>query len=364
MMGITMKRQTIIFILLIFIFSCSSGGDDSSGNASSFPAENIISLNETDPVDHSGDAADDCAIWINSIDITLSRIIGTDKKGGLVVYDLSGKLTAYLNDGKMNNVDLRYDFTLSGNPVCLIAASNRSNKSISLYKMNDVSLLPENIANRIIYTDFSDVGGICMYKSRISGLFYVFITDQSGHIEQWRLFDSGSGTVDAIYERTLSVGSTAEGCVADDEDGLLYVAEEHGGIWIFDAEPSGSITGRKVINLKEEDYLQADLEGLTIFKTPENNKYLIASVQGNDSFAIFHITSTLQWMGSFRLTDNIDKGIDKVTHTDGIDVYSGPINSDYPEGIFIAQDDNNTPSGLNQNFKFASLAEIIARFNL
>src|SRR5687768_14696287 len=46
---------------------------------------------ETTPVPHSGDAADDSAVWVHPTDPALSRIIGTDKLGGIAVYDLSGR---------------------------------------------------------------------------------------------------------------------------------------------------------------------------------------------------------------------------------------------------------------------------------
>ena len=46
---------------------------------------------ETTPVPHSGDAADDPAIWVNEANPGASRIFGTDKQGGLAVYDLAGK---------------------------------------------------------------------------------------------------------------------------------------------------------------------------------------------------------------------------------------------------------------------------------
>ena len=51
---------------------------------------------ETAPVPHSGDAADDPAIWVNPANPSASRIFDTDKQGGLAVYDLAGKELQYL----------------------------------------------------------------------------------------------------------------------------------------------------------------------------------------------------------------------------------------------------------------------------
>ena len=73
-------------------------------------ATTVMAAVETEPMRSGGDAADDPAIWLHPVDGAKSTIIGTDKKRGLVVYDLTGRELQYLPDGKLVNVDLRYDF--------------------------------------------------------------------------------------------------------------------------------------------------------------------------------------------------------------------------------------------------------------
>jgi hypothetical protein len=60
---------------------------------------------ETDAVSHGFDAADDAAIWVHPDDPSRSTIIGTDKRGGFVIYDLQGRMLHYLAVGRVNNVD-------------------------------------------------------------------------------------------------------------------------------------------------------------------------------------------------------------------------------------------------------------------
>ena len=79
----------------------------------------VTAAGETAPVPHSGDAADDPAIWVHPTDPSLSTIIGTDKLGGLAVYDLGGKQLFYYADSSPNNVDVRYKFPLAGSPPTL-----------------------------------------------------------------------------------------------------------------------------------------------------------------------------------------------------------------------------------------------------
>src|SRR3954452_24501788 len=68
---------------------------------------------QTDPVPHGGDAADDPAIWAHPDDPAKSLILGTDKQGGLHVYDLDGGNLQTVADGALpNNVDVVYGFRL------------------------------------------------------------------------------------------------------------------------------------------------------------------------------------------------------------------------------------------------------------
>lgn len=80
---------------------------------------------ETAPMPHTGDSADDPAIWIHPSNPALSTIIGTDKQGGIAVYDLDGRQLQYVTLGDINNVDLRYNVPLGGRRVALVAATNR-----------------------------------------------------------------------------------------------------------------------------------------------------------------------------------------------------------------------------------------------
>ena len=89
------------------------GGSWSAAPADrSLDVPTLLPVAETEPVPHVGDAADDPAIWPDPRDPARSTIIGTDKDGGLAVYDLSGRELQYLPDGRLNNVDLRSAFPL------------------------------------------------------------------------------------------------------------------------------------------------------------------------------------------------------------------------------------------------------------
>jgi len=81
----------------------------------------VLAAYETEPVPTSGDAADDPAIWANPADPSKSTVIGTDKRSGLAVYDLTGRQLQFLPDGQLNNADIRYEFPLGGHRVALVS---------------------------------------------------------------------------------------------------------------------------------------------------------------------------------------------------------------------------------------------------
>jgi 3-phytase len=300
---------------------------------------------ETAQVPNDGDAADDPAIWVNPGNPALSTVIGTDKKGGLAVYGLDGTQIQYVPDGKMNNVDIRTGFRLGGQSIALVAASNRNN-SIALYRVNPSSRRLENVAARLIATGAGY--GACMYHSPTTGKFYYIVNSEQGEVEQWELFATSAGRVDATKVRAFDVGSQTEGCVADDQLGYLYIGEEAKGIWKYGAEPSAGEARTQVDTTGSGGQLAADVEGLTIYDTGGGRGYLIASSQGDSTFVIYRREGANAYVTTFEI---VAAGhVDGVSQTDGIDVTSANLGPAFPQGMFIAQDGKNDEC--NQNFKF------------
>lgn len=314
--------------------------------------ETVSATIETDPVPNGGDAADDPAIWVNPSDPAQSAIIGTNKRGGLAVYDLSGKQIQYLRDGEMDNVDLRDGFKLGGQTVAIVTASNRKDNSIAIYKINPQTRTLENVAARKINHGIT-VYGMCMYRSAKTAKIYYFGTSKSGDVEQWELFESG-GKVDAKKVRNLKLGSTVEGCVADDELGHLYVAEEAAGIWKFGAEPEAG-SNRSQIAKVGDGRLFADVEGLAIAYGKDGAGYLMASSQGNHSYVVYRREGNNEFVKKFRIGNG--QGVDGCEETDGIDVTTANLGPAFPQGVFVVQDGSNDKG--NQNFKLVPLQAIV-----
>jgi 3-phytase len=314
--------------------------------------ETVTATVETDPVPNGGDAADDPAIWVNPNDPAQSTIIGTDKRGGLAVYDLSGKQIQYLPDGQMDNVDLRSGFKLGDQSVAIVTASNRKDNSIAIYKINSQTRMLENVEARKIKHGLS-VYGMCMYTSPKTSKTYYFGTSKSGDIEQWELFDNG-GKVDAKKVRNIKLGSVAEGCVADDELGYLYVSEEAIGIWKLGADPEAG-SERTLVAKVGDGRLFADVEGLAIAYGKDGHGYLMASSQGDHTYVVYRREGNNEFVKKFRVGNG--DGVDGCEETDGIDVTTSNLGPAFPQGVFVVQDGFNDKG--NQNFKLTPLQSIV-----
>ncbi len=98
--------------------------------------------------------------------------------------------------------------------------------------------------------------------------------------------------------------------------------------------------------------LVADVEGLALAPEGANGGWLIASSQGDNSFALYRLPD-LTPAGRFR----IGKGrFGSVEETDGIALALGDTGPAYPGGLFVAQDGENPPHA--QNFKLLPWAKV------
>ena len=344
-------------LFAVFLLNaCTEQSDISETNTAQVLAQVTADM-ETPAVETEGDAADDMAIWVNPADPEQSRIIGTQKKSGLYVYDLKGEIVQFLPDGRMNNVDLRDGFNLAGRKVTVVASTNRTANSISLYAIDPETTELYDVANGVQATGFEDPYGLCMYHSARDGGFYVFANDKDfGDYKQWKLVATAEGKIELQTVREFTVGDQTEGCVADDKTGELYIGEENTGIWKYEAEAT-SEEHRRLIRLIDNRSLTADVEGLALYHTKEGKGYLVASSQGDFTYALFDRDNGYDYVGSFQVVDDTKAGIDGSQETDGLEALSTPLPG-YPQGVFMAQDGFNTLPEENQNFKLVDWRKI------
>ncbi len=156
-----------------------------------------------------------------------------------------------------------------------------------------------------------------------------------------------------------------EGMVVDRTDNVLYAAQEDIGVWRIPLTTQGfgdqalvertrqygqpavydEQAGECVVTGPESpeagEHLTADAEGLTIAYTGDGRK-LVASSQGDSTFVGYRITPDgLAHLGGSRIVDG--RSIDGVQESDGATVTTEPLGDQFPQGLLVVHDGQNTP---------------------
>jgi 3-phytase len=330
--------------------------------------------------------ADDPAIYVHPTDSSKSFVIGSFKEGGLSVYDLNGDRLQKIqrNGTSYNNVDLIYGFNLGGRLLDLAIASDRANDTVAIFRVDPDSRrligISGNLPKSIFGVDDGEqtAYGLAAYTSPVTGKSYVFVSQASGNqIAQIELIAQGKERISAKVVRTFEVpipdglereDAQVEGMVVDRERGILYVGQEQFGIYKFSAEPNGS-TEPVLVDAIANGNLQPDIEGLTIYYGANGKGYLIASSQGDNTFAVYS-RDTNQYLGSFAVGSS--NGIDSAEESDGADVINVPLGPQFPFGMLVVQDGNNDPQTIinddgeienaSGNFKFVPWENVANSF--
>ena len=305
---------------------------------------------ETQHVGHYGDAADDPAIWVNEQDPENSLIFGTDKKRGLLVYDLKGKQRQFLATGKVNNVDLR-TLDVNGKPTTLVSASNRDTNGISLYQLDHNKLSLSFIGD--FSTGLDEVYGLCSSVS--GGKYTVLINDKDGRYQVFAFEQRGSKFSHRLVTE-FALKDQPEGCVVEDKTQTVFMGVENYGIY------KGVLTSDSLDELTEIAVvggpLQADVEGMELYQNGQHD-YLVVSSQGNNSYAFYQTQAPHAYLGTVLIEANFAKGIDGASETDGLAVTGKAIGDIYPHGLLVVQDGRNVLPVEPQNFKYVDFKQIL-----
>jgi myo-inositol-hexaphosphate 3-phosphohydrolase len=361
-----MNRPVLILSAVAAIGFSSVVGESQSTSDAAVPAvSGVASIVESTPVQTSGDSADDPAIWVHPTDPARSLVLVNNKRGALETYDLSGARVQRLSDSEpfWGNVDTRARVRVGNSTRDLVAVVHRG---LQFYTVNSSSRMLSSVTDG---TSRSASGeGLCLYRSRSSATTYAIVISRAGRLRQYALTDpDNDGLINSSLVRDFQIGSEAEGCVADDETGSLYVSQEDVALWRYGAEPSSG-TSRAAVDrvISAGGGLAPDIEGLTLASTNTRGTFLFASAQrvsqANQSyFVAYEVEGSSRWSryGAFRVGNGADA--DDCDRTDGIAAYAGYLGPRFPHGMFVCQDNNNDAPGTvgNQNVKLVPLESIL-----
>ena len=353
------------FFSFIVIFSVSTFAD---------PLDKVVQIikadDETPQVISKGDAADDPAIWFNSITPSKSIIFGTDKRSGVYSYNLKAQKIGYTQLGDINNIDLRsIDLGMNGS-YSFIFASNRTIGSLDLWiyedkaldllsKSNNFSLNPspsfQGISNMVVY-------GVCAGYDSEYGIIAFITEDEGPKVEMWSYNEDG---LYLLHTFNNANATQSEGCVYDDVNRTLFISEEQdrGILRAYKINSQLDFSNPIIIDDRSGN-IDGDPEGVTLYKTSDTDGYIILSSQGDNSFNVYKRQSPYDYLGSFKIGHS--SKIDNVNDTDGVDVIHNNLGYKYPNGLLVVQDGTNDGKKIvkRQNFKFISFKKVIDSLNL
>ncbi|MFB2653133.1 phytase [Shewanella seohaensis] len=339
-----------------------------SNNESSDKIVEIPAWVESAPSDRPGDTMDDPAIWVHPTQPGKSLVLGTNKRWGLLSFNMRGEQVQALPSGRINNVDLRQRVMLGGKKRDIAVATLRDNDSLAFYEIDAEGKLNE-YPNQA--TNMQDIYGMCLYQDTDS--LYVFANEKSGRIAQYRVDWQANGPSIALV-RDIHTPSQVEGCVVDEVQHALFIGEEDKGIWRFNAKANGSTQGELII--KAEGDLVPDVEGISLYQGAtihgKKQDLLVVSSQGDNSYLLYQAQPPYAQLGKFRIGMNLngvengrETSIDGSSETDGLAVTHLSVGTGaWQQGMLVVQDGHNHLPDNNQSFKWLPWRSIVEKLSL
>ncbi|MFD9903766.1 phytase [Streptomyces sp. NPDC059063] len=370
--------------------------------------------------------ADDPAIWRNPADPDRSLVIATAKEGGLRVYDLDARVVQSVPapaapgpddaPGRFNNVDLVHGLRLPSGRADLAVTSDRGSDRLRVHRIDrdraggplvdvtDPSAPAVFSSSQDEINDQRTAYGLATWTDPSTGRSYAVVSRRERtRVALLQLTARSDGTVGYRKLRTLDLPRTfrlpngatwspcaepgelpqVEGMVVDPATGTLYAGQEDVGIWRLRAD----LTGKPHLVDKVREYgvpgtydeaadecvagadpgyggkhLTADVEGLTLLTEDDGDGRLLASSQGDHTFAAYdrELSDHNAYEGGFRVTP-ASAALDGSEECDGAAVLNRPLGARYPHGLLVVQDGHDAPGDPERpstNFKFVDLGKV------
>ncbi|MEU6994520.1 phytase [Streptomyces sp. NPDC046465] len=371
--------------------------------------------------------ADDPAIWRNAADPARSLVIATAKEGGLRAYDLDAHPVQSVAappatdpdnaPGRFNNVDLVHGLKLSSGRTDLAVTSDRGNDRLRFYRIDrdrsggpltdvtDPAAPPVFSADQAEINEQRTAYGLATWQDKATGRSYALVSRRERtSVALLELIPGSGGKVTYRKVRTLDLPSSfrlpngtswspcaepgelpqVEGMVIDPSNGTLYAGQEDVGIWRLRAD----LTGKPQLVDRVREYgtpgvydeeteecapgadpgyggkrIASDVEGLTLVAESDGDGYLLASSQGDNTFAAYdrELSDHNEYEGGFRVTP-AGGALDGSEECDGAAALNEPLGPKYPHGLLVVQDGHDAPGDGDRpatNFKFVNLGKVV-----
>ncbi|MFB7941966.1 phytase [Streptomyces sp. NPDC056049] len=322
---------------------------------------------------------------------------------------------------RFNNVDIVYGFDLDGEPTDLALVSDRGRDRVRAFAIDPAAVAagkpplkdvtapdvtPVFAADEAEVDDQRTSYGLAAFSDG-DDAYAVVSRREETRLRLLQLEDR-DGLVGYKTEDTLDLPATfalpdgtdwtpcadpgenpqVEGMAVDQEEHVLYAAQERVGLWRIELDdeefedpelidrvreygtPWTYDTAEEECVLDTEndpgfggEHLSADAEGVTVYHAEDGTGYVLASSQGDNTFAVYERDGDNDYLGSFAVTDS--PATDGVQHSDGSTVVNVPLGSAFPKGMLITHDGEATPADGDRegtNFKFTRWDAVAGAF--
>lgn len=314
--------------------------------------------------------------------------------------------------GRFNNVDVVYGFDLGGEKTDLALVSDRGRDRIRAFAIDPAAVAAGKPPLRdVTAPDVAPVFAAdeaAVDEQRTSYGLAAYSDDDDAYVvvsqrEETRLrlleLEDRNGRVGYRTEDTLDLPGTftlpngtrwtpcadpgerpqVEGMAVDLEEHVLYAAQETVGLWRVELDDEEFAQPRLMDRVREYGtpwtydeaeeecvldtdhdpgfggtHLSADSEGVTVYHAADGAGYVLASSQGDNTFAVYEREGANAYVGSFAVGDG--PATDGVQHSDGSTVVNVPLGGSFPKGLLITHDGEAAPADGDRegtNFKFA-----------
>ncbi|MER7110511.1 phytase [Streptomyces sp. NPDC000229] len=323
--------------------------------------------------------------------------------------------------GRFNNVDLVHGLRLPSGRADVAVTTDRGHDRLRIHRIapgrpggplvdiTDSAAPPVFSADQAEINDQDTAYGLATWTDAATGRSYALVSRRNRTtVALLELTPTPRGTVTYGKIRSLDLPSSfrlpngtswtpcgepgelpqIEGMVVDPANGMLYAGQEDVGIWRMRADLTGAAP--KLVDRVREygvpavydeqseecaagadpgfggTRLAADVEGLTLLTEADGDGYLLASSQGDDTFALYdrELEDAGEYEGGFRVTATADGAVDGSEECDGAAALNAPLGTRYPRGLLVVQDGHDTPVDGGRdatNFAFVDLGEVLER---
>lgn len=295
--------------------------------------------------------SDDPAIWFHPSDPAQSLILGTDKSGGLYVFDLDGRMLAertVTGLARPNNVDVEQNVTLDGRSVDLAIVTERDGGRVRVFSLPEVK--PIDGGGVEVFAgepaERRTPMGVGLYKRPTDGALFAIVSRKTGpadgYLWQYRIEGDGSGGVRLVKVREFGAFSGGAGEIeaifVDDALGYVYYSDEWKGIRKYAADPE-SPEGNRELALFGLAGFREDREGLSLYALDDATGYLLASDQQANRFRVYPREGTAKGPHDH---PEIHSFPVSTVESDGSETTSRPLGPRFPRGAFIAMSEDRT----------------------